>query len=210
MNQPQTLKEKQRIERENLILQEAENAFLEKGFYETSMDEIAARVGIAKGTVYLHFPCKEDLVVALFTRSMQQNLARIVEISQTHQAAESKLRTIIHFIYTGIHSKQAQLINSIINGGNLKRLFSEKGKPVHELLRTMMIHISSILDEGKKNGEFDTSIPTESMLLALINLFSFKAMNKLITTNNEIKNEEMIAYLEQIYFNGVKARTPQP
>jgi Transcriptional regulator len=208
MNQPQTLKERQRIERENLILQEAENAFLEKGFYETSMDEIAARVGIAKGTVYLHFPCKEDLVVALFTRSMQQSLGRIAEISQTQQDAESKLKAIIHFIYTGIYSKQAQLMNSIINGGNLKRLFSEKGKPVHELMHAIMIHISNLLDEGKKNGEFDTSLPTESMLLALINMFSFKAMNKLIT-DDAIKNEEMIAYLEHIYFNGIKAPTPQ-
>ncbi len=57
---PLSLKERQRREREELILQVAEEVLLEKGYYEASIDEIAARVGIAKGTVYLHFASKED------------------------------------------------------------------------------------------------------------------------------------------------------
>ncbi|MFL5699301.1 MAG: helix-turn-helix domain-containing protein, partial [Ktedonobacteraceae bacterium] len=59
---PRTLKERQRQEREALILQAAEEVLIEKGYHEMSMDEIAARVGISKGTVYLHFASKEDLV----------------------------------------------------------------------------------------------------------------------------------------------------
>lgn len=51
-----SLKEKQREERRTLILQMGEEVLMEKGYYEASIDEIAARVGIAKGTVYLHFP----------------------------------------------------------------------------------------------------------------------------------------------------------
>ncbi len=61
-----SLKEKQRQEREQLIIQAAEEVLQEKGYYETSMDEIAARVGIAKGTIYTHFPGKEELVLAIF------------------------------------------------------------------------------------------------------------------------------------------------
>ncbi len=74
-----SLKEKQRQEREALILQAAEEVLAEKGYHETSMDEIAARVGIAKGTVYLHFPSKEDLVVALFEGNIQK-MAQEVEV----------------------------------------------------------------------------------------------------------------------------------
>src|SRR5947209_12823273 len=80
---PGSLKEKQRQEREALILQAAEEVLTEKGYYETSIDEIAARVGIAKGTVYLHFPSKEDLVVAIFERDMH----KLVELVDTKAAA---------------------------------------------------------------------------------------------------------------------------
>src|SRR5216684_7426172 len=72
-----SLKEKQRREREELIIRAAEEVLQEKGYYETSMDEIAARVGIAKGTIYTHFPGKEELVMAIFNRTMQTFLEGI-------------------------------------------------------------------------------------------------------------------------------------
>ena len=60
-----SLKEKQREERTALILQAAYDVLIEKGYYEASMDEIATRVGISKGTLYLHFKSKEDLIFML-------------------------------------------------------------------------------------------------------------------------------------------------
>src|SRR5579859_2936806 len=83
---PHSLKEKQRQEREALILQLAEEVLMEKGYYETSIDEIAARVGIAKGTVYLHFPSKEDLTVAIMIREIKQLIAEIEAIASTEDS----------------------------------------------------------------------------------------------------------------------------
>lgn len=47
------------------ILQAAFACFSERGFAATRMEDVAARAGIAKGTVYLHFPDKEALFTAL-------------------------------------------------------------------------------------------------------------------------------------------------
>src|SRR6202140_6018793 len=92
---PRSLKEKQRQEREELILQAAEEVLAEKGYYETSVDEIAARVGIAKGTVYLHFPSKEDLVIAIVMREIKHLIAEIEEIASIEGSAQSKLELIL-------------------------------------------------------------------------------------------------------------------
>src|ERR1700694_4233456 len=88
---PRSLKEKQRQEREALILQAAEEVLTEKGYYETSVDEIAARVGIAKGTVYLHFPRKEDLVIAILERNTQRLLELVEATVATAQSNRDKL-----------------------------------------------------------------------------------------------------------------------
>src|SRR5213082_1061024 len=96
---PRSLKEKQRQEREALILQAAEDVLMEKGYYETSMDEIAARVGIAKGTVYLHFASKEDLVVALFQQDTQKFLQVVEETIASAQTARAKMEAILRFMY---------------------------------------------------------------------------------------------------------------
>ena len=69
---PRSLKDRQREERERLILEAAEELLAEKGYHEMSIDEIATRVGVSKGTVYLHFPSKEELVLAQLVRGMQR------------------------------------------------------------------------------------------------------------------------------------------
>jgi AcrR family transcriptional regulator len=50
------------------ILEEAANVFLEAGFARAKMDEIAARAGITKQTVYARFPSKNALFDALASR----------------------------------------------------------------------------------------------------------------------------------------------
>ena len=46
------------------ILQAARCVFAQKGFAETNVDDIAARAGVAKGTIYLYFPSKEQIYMA--------------------------------------------------------------------------------------------------------------------------------------------------
>src|SRR5690242_13284336 len=94
-------KEKQRQEREELILQAAEEVLMEKGYYDTSMDEIALRVGIAKGTVYLHFPSKEDLVAAIFKRDMQKIMEHVEATMASTLTPRAKLESIFRFMYGG-------------------------------------------------------------------------------------------------------------
>src|SRR5207302_4640782 len=70
MAQSLSLKERQRKEREDLILQVTQDILFEQGYHQMSMDEIASRVGIAKGTLYLHFQHKGDLATELFARRL--------------------------------------------------------------------------------------------------------------------------------------------
>src|SRR5579859_2418210 len=108
-----SLKERQRQERANLILQVAEEVMLEKGYYDTSMDEIAARVGVAKGTVYLHFPSKEDLVVAIFEQDVQTFSQAIDATMESATTMRTKLEAFLRFMYGGFFSKRTQLLYAI-------------------------------------------------------------------------------------------------
>jgi AcrR family transcriptional regulator len=56
-----------RVRREEL-LDAAENLFLARGIAATSVDAIVAGAGVAKGTFYLHFASKEQLLAALRQR----------------------------------------------------------------------------------------------------------------------------------------------
>jgi len=55
-------------ERKSQILNAAEEVFTEKGIDEARMDDIAEKTGLSKGTLYLYFKSKEELVIAILDR----------------------------------------------------------------------------------------------------------------------------------------------
>jgi AcrR family transcriptional regulator len=66
-----TLRERQLRLPEDAILEAAVDLFLERGYPGATMDELAARLGTSKRTLYQHFPSKEDLAVSLIVRAMR-------------------------------------------------------------------------------------------------------------------------------------------
>lgn len=68
---PTSERKKRQIEqREELILDVARTLLVERGYRGLNMDRIAEAVEYSKGTVYQHFTCKEDLVIALSIQTM--------------------------------------------------------------------------------------------------------------------------------------------
>ncbi len=96
------LKESQRQERAAFILQTAEEVLLQKGYAAMSMDDIAARAGIAKGTLYLHFATKDELVFRLLERDLQRMLRMIEDNVTMEGSARDRLTRILDSLYQGL------------------------------------------------------------------------------------------------------------
>jgi TetR/AcrR family transcriptional regulator, fatty acid metabolism regulator protein len=199
-----SLKEKQREEREALILQIAEEVLLERGYHETSMDEIASRVGIAKGTVYLHFPSKDDLIVAIFTRDMQEFLSHIDEVVDAQPSPKEKLEALYHLMYAGLFNKRTRLFSTLYYSVDMRHLFVEKGKCMHDLWEIVTNRVEQLLDEGKATGDFNSDLPTSIIACAFISLLSPKSYERLIIEMG-VPLEEVIACAEKIFFRGIAA-----
>ena len=201
---PHSLKVKQRQEREMLILQVAEEVLMEKGYYETSIDEIAARVGIAKGTVYLHFPSKEELVIAIFESDLQQLLQYIDSTMDSTLTARGKIEAIFDLMHGGIISKRVQLLYSISNSAGLRHLLVEKNGCLRETWDQLSARLNSLFEEGKAAGEFDSTLPTRVMLSAFYSLLSPKSYERLMD-EGQMPAEEVAKNLKRIYFKGISA-----
>src|SRR5688572_7352276 len=59
-----------KLERRRDILDAAERLFRERPEALASMDQLAVAAGVAKGTLYLYFPSKEEVLIALHERNM--------------------------------------------------------------------------------------------------------------------------------------------
>ncbi len=79
--------------RRTLLLDEAARLFGARGYDSTSMRDIATAVGMLPGSLYYHFPSKEELLVAVYTIGMEQMrqavLAAIAPITEPWDRLEA-------------------------------------------------------------------------------------------------------------------------
>jgi AcrR family transcriptional regulator len=67
-----SFKQQMLLAREDAIIRTVNRLLAEKGFEAMTVDEVAANVGIAKASLYKHFPSKEDLACAAMVRVMRR------------------------------------------------------------------------------------------------------------------------------------------
>src|SRR5437764_15224239 len=84
-------------ERGEQVYAAALRLFREKGYHATSMQDIAAAVGLYKGSLYHYIGGKEDLLVLVFERAMGSLLADVERIvADTSLGPSAQLRLIVH------------------------------------------------------------------------------------------------------------------
>ncbi len=95
-HQPETRPRRRRKEaRPQELLDAAFEVFTEKGFSAARLEEIAARAGVGKGTLYLYFPSKEALLEALIDTALLPNVERLEQlVAEWPGTTEALLRRI--------------------------------------------------------------------------------------------------------------------
>jgi len=142
------------------ILDAALAEFAEKGFAAARLQDIAARAGVAKGTIYLYFESKEAVFTALVKDRIGNQLSLVAEAVSQHEGPISDLlagliRTIGNFLRT---SELVVLPKIVISeAGNFPDLARMYREVVAE--RGLAL-LSSVIAKGQMRGEF-RPIPAE-------------------------------------------------
>ena len=91
-----SFKEQMLQAREDAIIRTVNLLLAEKGFEAMTVDEVAASVGIAKASLYKHFPSKEDLAAAAMVSVMRRAQAFIATLP-AEAAPIDKLRAVVRW-----------------------------------------------------------------------------------------------------------------
>jgi TetR/AcrR family transcriptional regulator of autoinduction and epiphytic fitness len=82
--------------REEAIVQTVNRLLAEKGFDAMTVDAVAAEVGIAKASLYKHFPSKEDLAAAAMVRVMRR-AREFLETIPVNLSPLEKIRSVVRW-----------------------------------------------------------------------------------------------------------------
>src|SRR5260221_10681116 len=78
-----------------LIMESAQRLFLHYGYKKTTIDDIAQEAGIGKGTVYLYFDGKEEIMLTIAENVKRNITAQMQAIAGSLGSPEEKIRRMI-------------------------------------------------------------------------------------------------------------------
>ena len=149
------------------ILDAALACFADKGFAATRMDDIAARAGITKGTIYLYFDSKEAVFKALARASIGAQLAAVrAHVNAFEGSSADLLRFVLatmgHFLST---SDRVVLVRVLLaEAGNFPELAEFWRR---EIVDQGLGLLESIVQRGQSRGEFRTLPPQHAARLCV-------------------------------------------
>jgi len=134
------------------IVEEAVKLFYERGFTGTTLDDIAAELGVTKPFIYTHFRSKTDLLAALCTPTIELSLDAVTRAAKGPGSPTDRLhRAIVDFTQV-VLSRQA---NIAIYFREEKNLSPEALAEINTLRKKFDRVLSKLLADGVVAGEFE-------------------------------------------------------
>lgn len=146
--------ERRKQARPSELLAAALALFVEKGYAGTRLDDVAARAGVSKGTLYLYFANKEELFKAVVRENIVRNIAEARELVRDYEGASGELLAyLMREWWRRIGDTPASAIPKLVVGesGNFPEIarfyVDEVIDPAHRLL-------AGVIERGVRRGEF--------------------------------------------------------
>jgi AcrR family transcriptional regulator len=155
------------------LLDAALELFVEKGFAATRAEEVAQRAGVAKGTLYLYYPSKEELLKAVIREHLSSRIAAGAAEAEKHRGPVAELlREVFSRWWLEVFDSPTSgvfklIITEVRNFPDIAEFY------VAEVIRPGEELIARIVQRGIDSGEFEPlDVPSvvHSLMLPLVML----------------------------------------
>lgn len=143
---------KTKIERRGEILEAAVSCFAEKGYHETTMDDIVRHSGLSKGALYWHFENKKALFRSLVELWQADYMGTLGGLAGA-ESARAKLMVLKEGIQRNV-SVRPDLIRAQLEFYTLAVRDDEYRDWIRNAYDEQMVALKAIIDEGIARGEF--------------------------------------------------------
>ena len=170
-------KEREYQTRRKEILSAAERIFAKKGFFSTTMSEIAERAEFGIGTLYNYFKSKDDLYFTLIDEKTDA-INHLAKAELTREASSvERIREVL-----GLQFKFVEKNRDFFRIYTSERsrfewtVKDELGKGIHDKMVAYIKILTRVMKEGVKEGEFKPMDPKDlaHALVGIVNSFIFE------------------------------------
>jgi TetR/AcrR family transcriptional regulator, regulator of autoinduction and epiphytic fitness len=187
--------------REVAIIDVVNRLLAEKGFDAMTVDEVAVEVGVAKASLYKHFPSKEDLATAAMVRMMQRAVQELESLSKSSKPID-KLKAVARWM---MRLKLAGEMPNLPSQNSSLRATLIGNKAYIDALMNISDTLGAWIEEAQTAGEISKKLPAIGVLYTLYAracdpVLEFLKASELYT------DEQMLDMVEMSCFDGLAQR----
>jgi len=162
-------RKKEKENRKNAILKAARKLFFEKGFKFITVDSIAAKAELSKGSIYLYFDSKEEIYVQILIADNVAFHERISNFFQKKASAEELLLDFsrIYVDYFLYDKELFRIFMAFMIRADQMTLTEEQNNNLIRTSNDNIRIISEILQKGIESGEFSSDINVRQGQIAI-------------------------------------------
>lgn len=183
------------------VLEAAAAVFNEKGYQAARIEDIAARVGILKGSLYYYIESKEDLLYSLTVDGHTKGLATIDEDDET-RAADPATR-LGAFISRWMAMVPTTGEYSQVTERDVRLLSDERRAAVMEMRNKMHGYVRILLERGIAEGQFDSAINPGVATNSLFELLNSTV--RWFRPTGRLTYDDLAAFYETFVLRGLRS-----
>jgi AcrR family transcriptional regulator len=151
-------REREKAQRRREILDAARQEFFDRGFHRPTVDDVAARAEVSKGTIYLYFTSKEAILAHLLLEGLDLLLAEMEVACDPHSSlpVELTLRALAN-AYLGFyqsHPNYFRLIMAFDRGRFEEQIPSQLYRQVLDRSLQGLDLVAQTIEKGREAGVF--------------------------------------------------------
>lgn len=194
-----TFKQRMMLERESLIIETVNHLLATKGYDAMTVDEIADTVGIAKASLYRHFPSKEALGMAALVDIMHKALEVINQLNTTEQTAIDKLKALTQW---AMRLKLAQKMPNLPSENSQLRELLIANDDYTTNLVMLSDSIGEWIEQAQAEGKLQSNIPGLAILYTLYARACDPVLG-FLRSSQLYDDDEIIAIVTRTCFEGL-------
>jgi AcrR family transcriptional regulator len=154
--------------RKNQILSAAEKCFIEKGFHQASVADIATAAGLSMGLMYRYFKNKEEIVLSFAARDHEMTLLGIEEFAKSDKPRTTLSRHLDFMLSEAFDNAAARIVVEVMaEAGRNKSLLNALQKDDSAVRQAF----STAIKAQQRAGRIDKALDATMAASVLITLF---------------------------------------
>jgi AcrR family transcriptional regulator len=190
--------------REDAIVASVNRLLAEKGFDLMTVDEVAADVGIAKASLYKHFPSKEALAASAMVRLLQRTKAVVEEQGARPEAsAVDRLQAVTRW---ALQVQLAGEMPSLPSQNSSLRAELMANKAYLEMLMDVSERLGTWIAQAQADGDIEPALPPE-LVLYTVYARACDPVPAFLKAGGQYSDEQIVEMVLATCMNGLRRRT---